>query len=48
MTVKSLTLGNINDYQNLRFFLTASRLSSWMCSVRGMSFGQTFVQENWV
>ena len=35
-------------YQNFRFFFTASRFSSWMCSVRGMSFGQTSVQENWV
>ena len=35
-------------YQNFRFFLTASRFSSWMCSVSGISFGQTFVQENWV
>ena len=37
-----------NGYQNLRFFLTASRFSSWMCSVSGISFGQTLVQENWV
>ena len=35
-------------HQNLRLFLTDSRLSSWMCSVSGMSFGQTSVQENWV
>ena len=37
-----------NSYQNFRFFLTASRFSSWMCSVSGISFGQTLVQENWV
>ena len=35
-------------HQNLRLFLTASRFSSWMCSVRGMSFGHTSVQENCV
>ena len=35
-------------YQNFRLFFTASRLISWMCSVSGMSFGQTSVHENWV
>ena len=35
-------------HQNFRFSLTASRFSAWICSVSGMSFGQTFVQENCV
>ena len=37
-----------SNHQNFRFFFTASRLSSWICSVSGMSLGQTFVQENCV